>query len=145
MDVPPTFIQVYVFIKINVSTNLCIKLFVVVHTCILVIEIVELEKLSLNLKLRRFRTLFSSIPIVTCGWSRNGSYAQLQKTAPWACRGLSSLETLMLYFVVGPSFLGSPHGCCPLKTVVLSTGYDALPSALKGEARLHTVGVATKK
>ena len=46
--------------------------------------------------------------------------------------------------LVGPSSLGSPHGCRPLKTGISSTGYDALPSVLKREAGPHTIGMATK-
>ena len=67
------------------------------------------------------------VPIVTHGWSSDGSYAHLKEPHHECAEG--SLPRVHNTALVGPSSLGSPHGCHPLKTIVPSTGYDALFSS----------------
>ena len=83
------------------------------------------------------------VPIVTHGWSSDGSYACLKNSTLSMPRFLFSRvpDTVL----VGPSSLGSAPGRHPLKTGIPLTGYNALLSGLKREARPRAVGMATKE
>ena len=91
-------------------------------------------------------TIQDSLPrvlMVTHGQSSDSSYACLEE--PHCECAEDSLPRVHDAVLVGPSSLGSPHGHLPLKTSVLSTGYDSPFSGLKREAYPHAVGMATKE